>query len=271
MQINWYIIIFLSYHCLALAQGANTFLHGPAAMAIGGNFVATKDPAILSPNPAMIFLSKTHYYLASTNLHNLPGLWHHSLQAQWRLSSNEVVGLGLSQYGDKNLAESYFEGRYGRFVAEKWTIGASFSAFQWKFSGYENFIYAGIQGGIGWTPGNQLTLGYTFFSHTLRKSLRVNLPVFTHSLGLNYQPTEQLSFLGQVDMSGKAPLASHWGMRYTVISPLGFSLGFGTRPFTFGTGVHLRPLKTLLLDMALQRHQILGYSYGIGIGYLPSR
>lgn len=245
------------------------YFHGPTAMALGGNYVALTQSISLSPNPALSFPPDTYYYLSSTNVYNLPGLWHIALNGQWQIDPKSSIGASLSRYGDKDLNESYFEGRYGRMLTDKISLGTTLSLFQWQFTGYDQFKYAGVQGGLGWKSSSTLTLGYTFYIHTLSKTLRVNLPQHIHKIGFSYHLTPQLTLYSQINYPWRRTLTTHWGMRYQLIQPLTLSMGFSTSPFLFGAGVSLHPAPFILLDLAIQHHQTLGYTIGMGLAYIP--
>lgn len=263
----WTYLIFL-LTAKSFAQGANIYLHGPGSSSTGGHSTAVPTSIVFSPNPAIIFDANNYYYLASSNVHSLPGLWHFALQTQWHKPTIGTGGVAISRYGDKDLSESYLEGRYGRLLSEKLSAGVSFSFFQWQFTGYESLVYAGIQGGLGWRPSKELTLGYTFYLHTLDRRLGGNLAPHHHSIGLCYEPIEQLQFFTQIDYPWQESVSSHWGLRYRITESLHLSLGFATRPFTLGSGAQFYLAKKLLLEVAFQRHQTLGYTLGLGVGII---
>lgn len=257
------------YSLVTCGQGANIYFHGPAALSMAGNYVAVPQAISLSPNPALSFSQNTYYYFSSTNFYSLPDLWHLALTSQWQIDPKSTFGASLSRYGDKDLNENYLEGRYGRMLSDKLTIGTTLSLFQWQFTGYDQFKYVGVQGGLGWKPSSLFTFGYTFYIHTLSKTLRVHLPQHIHKLGLSYHPTPQLTLCSQINYSWRSTLTTHWGMRYTLIPALTVLMGFSTQPFTFGAGVNIIPIPTVAIDLAIQHHQTLGYTVGIGLAYIP--
>ena len=109
-----------------------------------------------------------------------------------------------------------------------------------------------------------MTLGVHIFNPTTVKLNEVeNIPSIFR-LGLRYNANQKVSVLTEGSLESNQKGSLHLGLEYKIITELSLRIGFSTNPAknSFGLGYSLNKIQ---IDIAVNRHQLLGYSPQISV------
>lgn len=86
------------------------------------------------------------------------------------------------------------------------------------------------------------------------------------SLGFAYKPLDKGIFLADIVKDVRFPLSVRVGLEYPLVDAFVLRAGVGTQPVntTFGAGLRL---KKLSVNLAVEKHQELGWSPGLDVGF----
>ena len=84
-------------------------------------------------------------------------------------------------------------------------------------------------------------------------------------LGLRYNANQKVSLFTEVSLENEQNGNLHLGLEYKIINELALRTGFSTNPakISFGVGYTLNKIQ---IDVAVNKHQVLGYSPQISVG-----
>ncbi|HMQ49735.1 MAG TPA: hypothetical protein PKA00_19880 [Saprospiraceae bacterium] len=182
-----------------------------------------------------------------------------------------TYGLSLNYLGFEGYNEQRLGLAYSRKLLESLSIGGQFIVLNTRIPEYGSNIVATFELGflLGLFPN--LDLGFHVFS-----PLRVNilpdeqLPT-VFRLGLGYQPSEKVKLLAEVEKDIDYLTRVKMGLDYKIIKPLYLRLGMATEPTLLSFGLGLQLESGLLIDVASQYHQVLGFTPAISLTYQGSK
>lgn len=182
-----------------------------------------------------------------------------------------TYGLSLNYLGFEGYNEQRLGLTYSRKLLETLSIGGQFILLNTRIPEYGSSIVATFELGFLLELFPQLDLGFHVFS-----PLRVNilpdeqLPTIFR-LGLGYEPTDKIRLLAEVEKDIDYLTRVKVGLDYKMIKPLYLRLGMATEPTLLSFGLGLQLENGLLIDVASQYHQVLGFTPAIGLTYQGSR
>jgi hypothetical protein len=187
-----------------------------------------------------------------------------SVVGTWKLPAGRFGG-GLYRFGDKLYREFKASAGY----ANKWNPLLAGITLHYTHIGIHSYGSAGAMG-INLGAGMKLTkrgwIGITA-TNINRPSIgksKENLPQ-AMGLGSSWQLGERALFVTEIIKALHFPLSWRGGIEMKIVGPLLARLGAHTNPTAWSAGIGLN-MDQFTFDFGIEHHQMLGMSYGIGLG-----
>ncbi len=255
----------------AFAQNGLPPTAGARSAALGGSGLNFTDINSLFSNQAgLANLEGLSFTLVGENRFLLSEI--KSLSAGAAIPSKlGTFGLSLNYYGFELYNEQRIGIAYARKLMNRLSIGAQFIYLNTNIPDYGNQANFTFELGLQAKLSKSLSLGvYTFNPGRVKLIEEERLPTLL-SLGLQYQPSEKLFLLAEVEKNLDYTVRTRFGAEYQLIEQLWLRLGVATQPveYTFGLGYSLK--NSFRIDVSARYHQVLGFSPGIGITYTKAK
>ncbi|GJM31972.1 MAG: hypothetical protein DHS20C18_09730 [Saprospiraceae bacterium] len=178
-----------------------------------------------------------------------------------------TFGLSLNYYGFELYNEQRIGLAYARKLMDRLSIGAQFVWLNTNIPEYGNQSTFTFELGLQAKLSKRLSLGFHTFNPARAKLVgEERLPTLL-ALGLQYQPSDKLYLLAEVEKDLDYTVRTRFGAEYQLVEQLWLRLGIATQPveYSFGLGYTLK--SGFRLDASARYHQVLGFSPGIGLTY----
>ncbi len=179
-----------------------------------------------------------------------------------------TFGLGLHRYGNGSYSETKVRLGYGRLLAEKLSIGATFELGSLAIEEYGSNFNFTFDLGFQYNILDNVRIGATIYN-PLRMQLTDNdldrLPTIL-TFGSTYQPSEKVAIHIEVQKNLDFKASFRGGVDYRLLDVLSIQAGFVSNPnmATAGFGIHLKGVK---INIAGSWHPYLAYTPHIGVHY----
>ena len=176
-----------------------------------------------------------------------------------------VIGINLNYFGFDLYNETKVGLAFGKKLSKSFNVGVQVdylgTYIQDGNNSLHNFTFEiGAQKQLN----KELTLGVHIFNPTTVKlNEDENIPSIFR-LGLRYNANQKVSVLTEGSLESNQKGSLHLGLEYKIITELSLRIGFSTNPAknSFGLGYSLNKIQ---IDIAVNRHQLLGYSPQISV------
>jgi hypothetical protein len=252
------------------AQLSFNQFHGPAALATGNTYATLSGCQAAYGNPALL-LGHPGWSanLSVQNQYEIPELT--VFQGSIIFSREKIGGFGLSllQLGSGSYRDQGISFSYARPLLSNLNLGIQFDWWHTSIAGYPSINQFTVEIGMLYLLSPSISLGLHLFNpfHQRYHYGRV-LPTFM-TLGLQYQLTDYLVLVAEVEKDIYRPARIKAGIRYGLFDNFNLSAGFFTteRSPNLTAGVHYQLRQHLRIDLAIQYHQWLGICSALGIDY----
>lgn len=179
-----------------------------------------------------------------------------------------TFGVGLFRYGNQSYNETKVKFGYGRLLAEKLSIGASFEVNSIGIEEYGSNFNFTFDLGFQYNVLENVRIGGNIYN-PLRVQLTDNdldkLPTII-TFGATFQPSEKVAIHLEVQKNMDYIASFRGGMNYRLLEVLSLQAGFVSDPnmATAGFGIHLQGLQ---INIAGTWHPSLGYTPHLGVHY----
>jgi len=171
-----------------------------------------------------------------------------------------VIGVNLNYFGFDLYNETKIGLAFGKKLSKSFNIGVQLDYLgtyvNESTNNLHNFTFEiGVQKQLN----KELSLGAHIFNPTTVKlNEEENIPSLFR-IGLHYNANQKVSVFTEGSLESEQNGNLHLGLEYKIINELALRTGFSTNPAknTFGIGYTLNNIQ---LDVAVKRHQLLGYS-----------
>ncbi len=180
-------------------------------------------------------------------------------------------GISVKRLGFNKFSQTKFGVAYGMKLAPSLSAGVQLNAHHLFFAGeYGSTTAFTAEGGIIYTPINQLSIGVHVFNPTRTKLHDQERISTTFNLGIAYQISDALMVTAgtEKDLTHKFDFKA--GVEFLPISNLYLRAGMASNPSLLSFGMGYRA-KNLQVDFAFTRHEYLGFTPHFSLGYTFGR
>ena len=239
--------LFGSARADALANGTTA---DPAAVGVHANPAARADVA----TPTAVFYARQSFGLAALRY----GASHVVAPLDWGTAS-----IGASTFGFDEYREIHASAGYARSLplgtARRIHLGATLRYYHTAIAEYGNAAAFGINLGFIVSLIRSLRLG-AHASNVNGATLVNREPIpRTLAVGLRYDALSRVTVMVDAFKDVRFPATLRGGLEVRPVSPLALRAGITTAPVRFTAGAGVR-LGLLCADLALEQHQVLGWS-----------
>ncbi len=182
--------------------------------------------------------------------------------------SHGSLGISLVQFGESNFNETKIGLSYGMRLGKQ--ISAGIQIFQYSINQIQELGRANLfsfQGGLVYIFDNTFKIGFHFFNPEFitKSENKLEIPgIF--KIGLSYHLSQTLQGFLEIENHSKFGSGILTGIEYLNSKNIAFRIGYNSlsEKLTFGLGFKL---KNLIIDLASNMHQTLGYSPQISLIY----
>ncbi len=262
------IVIICGICSTTLAQTGIRNYGGTRGMGLAGTGVLLRTSEGLYVNPASIaFLESWDLSLSSELRFGQSGIRQIGLSAALPTKHSGSIGLTLQQEGVLSLSQTKISLNYAKQLHEQISIGAQINLHQLSIENYgtQSAINAAI-GAIGQITDN-IRVGFSILNPFPVSFIDGQVIPTSLLLATSIRSSEQLSIFVEVQKEIDFAVNAKAAIEYTPIKSLALRLGVQTEPsvVSFGTGIRLS--EQLVIDMAINYHDQLGYSPGLGLRF----
>lgn len=178
-------------------------------------------------------------------------------------------GLQLASFGFSSYRENRFGLSYGRRVLDRLTIGAEFAGFSITTEGYASTFDVTFGVGAQLQVIDELAVGMRIFSPLRSERITEEYLPQVLSLGVQYQPTDQLLINLEAEQNSEYPVRFRAGLEYLPVEVVSIRLGVVTAASELSFGLGYEVLENLEISAGASYHEILGLSPAFGLRYIP--
>lgn len=261
------ILTLIFYTSCLLAQNGVFIANNARSIGLGGAGVAATGLASLGNNPAG---------LASLES------WGGGVQAEQRFQLTELqllsaagavptpsgtFGLQINYYGFDIYNEQKVAVGYARKLFDQLYLGAQVGVFNTRIPDYGSRALVTFDLGLLAPLSRELTFGVHLLNPMRQEIVNEEYLATVLRFGLDYQPSEKIHLLAEVEKDIQQAARVHAGLEYQIIDPLFLRLGVATEPVAMSFGFGYALTGGLMIDVAASYHQVLGFSPAIGVIY----
>ena len=176
-----------------------------------------------------------------------------------------TIGVNLNYFGFELYNETKLGFAFGKKLSNSFNIGVQLDYLGTSIAEGNNKLHNfTFEIGIQKQLSKELMLGAHIFNPTIVKlNEDENIPSLLQ-LGLCYKANQKVSLFTEGSLESEQNGKLHFGLEYRILNELSLRTGFSTNPAknTFGIGYTLNKMQ---IDVAVNKHQVLGYSPQISI------
>lgn len=182
-------------------------------------------------------------------------------------TSSGTLGLALGYYGFDSYNQQRIGLLYARPLNEKVSIGAQFYGLSTRITEYGSQMKISAELGVQGQISPSVRLGARVANPIRIEVLNEEYLPTILSVGIQYQPADQLSLFADVEKDVLYPASMRIGAEYELLDALTVRLGFATQAtqLSFGVGYLLK--EQWRLHFAAAYHQYLGFTPGFGVSF----
>ncbi|RFS16608.1 hypothetical protein [Emticicia sp. C21] len=259
----------LCFFCLLSIHQVNAsgepFPIGARSWGIGNANAAIADKQSIFNNPAGLgFLTDNYITTSYHNRYTVAGLNTFSLGGNY---TTQFVNIGLTveRFGDK----LYHEEKLGMTLAKstnRVSLGIKVSYLQAAVEGLAVKQTILTEFGVMAKLSSTLQLGFCGYNLTgARLFVSQRVPTVLR-LGLAYQPTKQLSLVGEAEKDIVLPILYKVGLEYQIVKNFYLRTGITSKVSNVHFGIGFQA-KQFIFDYAASSHSILGFSHHLTLAY----
>lgn len=237
------------------------------SIALGGSGVAASGIYALGNNPAGLANLET---------------WAAGAQAEQRFLLSELqlfsaagalptasgtFGLQLNYFGFEAYNEQKLGLTYARKLFDQLYLGAQLGLFNLRIPEYGNRTLVTADIGLLAPISRSVSFGMHLVQPMRMEVTEGEYLPTVLRFGLDYQPSEKIHLLAEVEKDIQKTARVHTGLEYQVIDPLFLRVGVATEPASASFGVGYLLAGGLSIDVAAAYHQVLGFTPAFGLIY----
>ena len=255
-----FLIILLVLPYSVIAQLNNPVTAGAIGLMMGGTGAVTSHSSSIFANPAGIGLSNEKSLLLQAENRFLLGSLN-TVQAGFILpTETSRFGFRLRHFGTADYRDQEAALIYGRPLAKGLHLGGGLHLRQQRIPEFGSKQWITFSLGVQVQLIPSLTLGAMVFNPIRQKVTPNEFQPSILSVGIRYEPSEQIQLIAEVEKDIDFPARFKAGMEYKIGDILVLRTGIRTAPanFTFGVGIPVG--KHITIDIGAWQHQQLGTS-----------
>lgn len=177
-----------------------------------------------------------------------------------------TAGLNVAWLGTEGYSENRFGLAFGKKLLKNFSLGAQINYHLLCFSGYPNLNILTGEVGILTEPLNNLLLGIHLFNPSRAEFSKDDKLPLKLRLGIGYKFQNRLIVLAEMEEESDYKSRLKFGLEYKISQSFKVRAGLTTVPVLLSIGAGWR-VKRLNMDVAFTRHEQLGYSPVLSLGY----
>lgn len=193
-----------------------------------------------------------------------------SAAVAYPFTENQAAGLAVSSRGFSGYRESSVGLAYGITLLDKISLGARINLANLAIANYGSTSAVFADFGIHYQFNSQIGLGASMANINqarISNSFGETAPLpTTLSLGVSYQPTQQVLVVVDAVKQVDVPLSFRGGAEYEINELLYGRVGIGTEPLFLSGGLGIK-WKGLKVDLALSYTELVQYTPHISVLY----
>ncbi len=249
----------------AVAQNGLPSVAGGRGLAMGGAGITFTDIHSVWTNPAGLGgLTTNSLALYGEQRFSLAEIRQFSAVGAIKTNSG-AFGINLGYYGFEAYNEQRIGLSYGRSLGDRLRIGLQVFALNTRIPEYGSKTNISFEFGLQAIISRQLSLAAKAHSPARIALLDDEYLPTVLSFGLNYQPSEKVTILAEVEKDIEFPARFRAGIEYELVEALLLRIGVASSPSTFSAGIGYRISKQWTLDFGSSYHQYLGFTPGLSL------
>jgi hypothetical protein len=182
------------------------------------------------------------------------------------------VGFHIASFGYDAYRESLFRLSAGKRLNDAWALGVSVQYAVMQSELFEtDATRMAADVGVAFQPVENLLIGLSIINFP---SISLNdesadskrMGIYQAELNVNWNLMSDVLITAGAAHSEETPLSASFGMEYLPFDDFRIRAGIRTSPFRPSLGVGYR-LGSILADVAMIYHPLLGISLGVGLSY----
>ncbi len=232
---------------------------GYTGLNIGGAGGAFINPASLAKTDQAAFL------LFGERRFGLNELDHFALAGSIRLHPNSVLGLSITQFGDKGYLENRLGAAFALEVEKGLSLGLQLMGWRRAIPEAAPLFLVLAEAGLWFKASEHLEFGCSIYNPgRAGRELELQLPAFIR-LGLQWKPTLNVQANLELEKGLHYPLSPAFGLEYRPSAQLAIRTGARLSPVEWTSGLGLPLGQRLRFDFAAAWHPFLGWSPSLSI------
>lgn len=259
------VFLFTVFHTTRVWASGEPFPIGARSWGMGNATAAIADKQSIFNNPAGLgFLTDNFISTSYHNRYAIAGLSTFSLGGNYNTKFANI-GLGVERFGDK----LYHEEKLGLSLAKstnRVALGIKVSYLQAAVESFAVKQTVLTEFGVMAKLSSTLQLGFCGYNLTgARLFVSQSVPTVLR-LGLSYQPTKQLLFVGEAEKDIVLPTLYKVGLEYQIVNNFYLRTGITSKISNVHFGLGFQA-KQFIFDYAASNHSILGFSHHLTLAY----
>ncbi len=178
-----------------------------------------------------------------------------------------TFGLQVNYFGFDLYNEQKIGIAYSRRLFDNLSIGAQIDFLNTRIEEFGSKGLFTFELGLQAKVLEDLYIGAHIYNPIRQEIVEDEFLPTIFSLGLGYIPSEKVEVLIEVQKNIDFPVSFRFGLQYTPIQELMLRTGFQTESTQFSMGAGYVIKKLLVIDIAANYHQILGFTPSVGLTY----
>ncbi len=265
----FFIAIFSVLHLSA--QTGGTQLSGSRSEAMGGVSTTFQEKGALLGNVAgLAAMSQFSVTVSAEQRFLLAEIRQLAVGAALPTSAG-TFGISAVQFGNDLYSEQKIGLAYARKLMSNLQIGAQFDYLNLSIEDYGQKDLITFEVGMQWQVVRSISLGAHVFNPVRTEILEDEKLPTLFALGLQYQPTNLVTVVAEVEKDLDYEANVKVGIEYAFQENLFFRTGISTNPVLFSFGVGYQLKNGIGIDVATSMHQVLGWSPSVSLVYQRSK
>ena len=238
------------------------------AASLGYGVVALADEWSLFYNQASLgYIENSWIGVHHENRFVSPDLSFSALGGIWAVKPG-AIGVSVKRLGFSKFSQTQAGLAFGMKLSPNFSVGVQANFHHVYIAGeYGTTAAFSAEGGILYTPNQNLSVGLHIFNPTRSKIYDDERMPTKINLGLAYKLSEMVLVSSGVEASTHSKAKFMAGVEFSPIKSLYFRAGFVSNPSTlcFGLGYNVGNLK---MDLAFTRNEYLGFTPHASLSYI---
>lgn len=260
-------LILLFFSCSLFAQNGTTNSSGVRGNGVANASVGFTDiNSIFNNQAGLAELKNMGFLLSAEQRFLLADL--NNFGVGFALPTNSgTFGLSVHYFGFESYNESKIGLTYARKLMEKLSVGIQFDLLNTQISEYGSKNFFTFEAGLQFELIENLLIGIHLYNPVKLEIIEDEFLPTVLRAGATYTAAKKLLLHVEVEKDLDFPFIFKSGIEYELVEDFWMRVGVQTNPTALSFGLGYKFKNGMLIDIASNYHQELGFTPSLGVGF----